>query len=246
MRVKSGGFTPSDISNLDVWYDFSLLSGSNGSSVSAVSNLGSLGSSYDLSQDTAADQPTIDTSSMAAKSLDFQNDGDSLQLGTTFTTSSETFTFFAAYKVSNTTDTDSMFAGTTGSNNSLYRYSNQNAIIIKCNGDGNNTNTHTGVNCNNTDNGTVQHTFTTNAEVLIVTRDASEEIRVYNQDGDFIGLGTSANTNGNTNFQWDLIGAFDNSSNPFGGQIGEMGMYNKTLTASEAATLAEYLKAKWI
>lgn len=241
-----GGFEPADISNLDIHYDFSLLSGSDGAAVSDVSNLGAAGSDYDMSQGTEALQPTIDASTLNAKSLEFANDGDRLNLDNPYTTTGETFTIWLAYKVSNTTDTDALAGGISGSNNGLFRYSNANAIIFKCNGDGNNTNTHTSINCNNTNNSTVQHTFTTNTEVLIITRDAAEEIRVYNQDGDYIGLGTSVNTSGNTNFILDNIGAFSNSSNPLGGQIGEFGMYNKTLSASEAASLAEYLKDKWI
>ena len=55
-------FAPADFGNLDIHYDFSLLSGSNGDAISSFANGGAAGGDYDLRQTTASNQPTIDTS----------------------------------------------------------------------------------------------------------------------------------------------------------------------------------------
>ena len=72
--VLAGGFTAASISNLDLWYDFSTVTGSNGDAVSSFANAGGAGSDYNLSQGTGSIQPNVDTSELSLNSLNFDND----------------------------------------------------------------------------------------------------------------------------------------------------------------------------
>ena len=245
-RVRDTGFAPSDISNLDIWYAFDELSGSNGDNVTAVSNKGGAGSNYDLSG-ISGKIPTLDTSGMGSiNSVDFNaSSANGFQLDNHYTTTDKTFTLFVVSKRDSTSDSDSFMSGQTGGNNAFYAYQNVNTIVLKCNGDGNNTNSHTALNCNNTNNSTVQYAFTTNKEILVVTRDASNDVRVYNQADDYIGNGTSPSTATDTNFVLDYIGRFATSGTPADGLIGELGIYNKVLSRTEITNLITHLKDKW-
>jgi hypothetical protein len=73
-RMLGSGFLPSDISNLDLWYDFSTISGSNGDAQASFANAGLGGSDYDLAQTNSAIRPTLDTSELELNSLDFDDD----------------------------------------------------------------------------------------------------------------------------------------------------------------------------
>ena len=93
---------------------------------------------------------------------------------------------------------------------------------------------------------TTSYTLTANPEILILTRAADNEIRIYNKAGALIGLSTSyTNGHADTNFQIEYVGSESDTGAATNGVIGEMGVYNKTLTASEASTLAAHLASKW-
>ena len=132
-----GGFKPSDISNLDLWYDFSTISGTTGDNVTAFANAGGAGDDYDLTQDTAADIPTLNTSEMGANCLDFQSGSttadDSLELDNAYETTGGTFSIFVVYEISATTDTDTFMAGASGAVNQFGVY-NQKNITTRFNG----------------------------------------------------------------------------------------------------------------
>ena len=53
-RILGSAFSPSDISNLDLWYDFSTLTGSDGDAITSFANGGNAGSDYNLGQSDAA------------------------------------------------------------------------------------------------------------------------------------------------------------------------------------------------
>ena len=49
----------------------------------------------------------------------------------------------------------------------------------------------------------------------------------------------------NSNIIIDFVGAQSGQSNPYGGNVGEVGVYNKTLSADEVSSLITHLVAKW-
>ena len=120
----STAFTAASISDLDLWYDFSTLTGSNGDAVSSFANAGAGGSNYDLSQGTGGVQPNLDTSELALNSLDFDN--DKFQLANAYLTTDQTFSIFIVYEVDATGDVDTFIAGSTTGANQFGVYNHKN------------------------------------------------------------------------------------------------------------------------
>ena len=249
----STAFTAASISDLDLWYDFSTLTGSNGDAVSSFANAGAGGSNYDLSQGTGGVQPNLDTSELALNSLDFDN--DKFQLANAYLTTDQTFSIFIVYEVDATGDVDTFIAGSTTGANQFGVYNHKNVTTRFNAGVTGSLNNVEYIRTDQTtqDAGyggsattTTSYTLTANPEILILTRAADEEIRIYNKAGALIGLSTSTtNNHANTNFQIEYIGAQSNTASPNNGVIGELGVYNKTLSADEVSTLAAHLAAKW-
>ena len=143
-NTLSGGvaldeFTAASISSLDLWYDFSALTGSDEDEISDVSNKGDGGSNYDLAP-PGAEIPTLDTSTLNLNSIKFDNGGERFQLDNHYTTTGQTFSIFVVYKRTNITDTDLFLAGQTSGRNQFYLYSNNRTVVLKCNGDGGSSN----------------------------------------------------------------------------------------------------------
>ena len=249
----STAFTAASISDLDLWYDFSTLTGSNGDAVSSFANAGAGGSNYDLSQGTGGVQPNLDTSELALNSLDFDN--DKFQLANAYLTTDQTFSIFIVYEVDATGDVDTFIAGSTTGANQFGVYNHKN-VTTRFNADV--TGSLNNVEYIRTDQTTqdagyggdattiTAYTLTANPEILVLTRAADEEIKIFNKAGDLIGLSTSTtNNHANTNFQIEYIGAQSNTASPNNGVIGEIGVYNKTLSADEVSSLITHLADKW-
>ena len=249
----STAFTAASISDLDLWYDFSTLTGSNGDAVSSFANAGAGGSNYDLSQGTGGVQPNLDTSELALNSLDFDN--DKFQLANAYLTTDQTFSIFIVYEVDATGDVDTFIAGSTTGANQFGVYNHKNVTTRFNAGVTGSLNNVEYIRTDQTtqDAGyggsattTTSYTLTANPEILILTRAADEEIRIYNKAGALIGLSTSTtNNHTNTNFQIEYIGSQSNTGSPNNGVIGEIGVYNKTLSAGEVSSLVTHLVAKW-
>ena len=246
-------FTAASISGLDLWYDFSTLTGSNGDAVSSFANAGDGGSNYDLSQGTGSVQPNLDTSELSLNSLDFDN--DKFQLANAYLTTDQTFSIFIVYEVDATGDVDTFIAGSTTGANQVGVYNHKN-VTTRFNADV--TGSLNNVEYIRTDQTTqdagyggdattiTAYTLTANPEILVLTRAADEEIKIFNKAGDLIGLSTSTtNNHANTNFQIEYIGAQSNTASPNNGVIGEIGVYNKTLSADEVSSLITHLADKW-
>jgi len=246
-------FTAASISSLDLWYDFSTLTGSNGDAVSSFANAGDGGSDYDLSQGTGGVQPNLDTGELSLNSLDFDN--DKFQLANAYLTTDQTFSIFIVYEVDATGDVDTFIAGSTTGANQFGVYNHKN-VTTRFNADV--TGSLNNVEYIRTDQTTqdagytgdattiTAYTLTANPEILVLTRAADEEIKIFNKAGALIGLSTSTtNNHANTNFQIEYIGAQSNTASPNNGVIGEMGVYNKTLSADEVSSLITHLADKW-
>jgi len=245
-------FVPADFGNLDLHYDFSLLSGSDGDGISSFANRGAAGSDYDLRQTTASNQPTIDTSAMAANSAAFDNSNDKLDSQNAYITTDQTFTFFVVFETGQA-GADAFFAGDVGDNLNFIQLAGANGVAIQTkfvgNTAGSNNNAVT-TKTNGTEsagtNGDINYTYRADTpEILIMTRDASENNRFFNHTGGLIATSTSDATDSDTNFRFQRLGAAGTGGSPHDGNIGEIGLYNIKLSDSEVATLANYLATKW-
>ena len=249
-------FTAASISSLDLWYDFSTVTGSNGDAVSSFANAGAGGSNYDLSQGTGSLQPNLDTSELGLNSLDF--DDDRFDLANAYLTTDKTFTFFCVFEMdamSTSAGVDTLFGGSSGDANMIGIYNNRNVTTRFNAGETSSLNTIEYVkNSLSTQDpqytgsatSTTAYEWTADPEIIVLTRAADNEIRIYNKDGDLIGLSTSyTNNHADTNFQVDTVGMLSGGGSNANGCIGEMGLYNKTLSASEVSSLITHLAAKW-
>jgi hypothetical protein len=261
--VASAAFTAASISDLDLWYDFSTLSGSDEDDVTGFANAGGAGSNYNLVDDegTTANRPQINDSELSLRSLHFGSGGDRMNLDNTYITTDKTFSFFVVYH-GDSTDADTFFAGESAGVNTI-GFTNQKNIKTRFNGAASGT-LNAAQNCRpdgtevsggsaiDGGDGDVSYTFTTNPEILIITRSASGgstgdggQIRYFNKNGALVCTSTSPVTQADTNFQIKELGALSSGSSDYEGVIGEMGVYNKTLTDAEAIQLAAHLKSKW-
>ena len=255
-------FSPEDLSDLALWYDFSDL---NATGVNADTSHGGVirgwpnkaasdtTSQYDLVQGTNGLRPTVDLSTMYRPSALFDNSDDLLALANTYATTDETFSFVVVFQ-SAIDDADVFIAGDDNLNfieiigsagtSIKTRFvgntvgSNNNAVTVKIDGT-----ESTGT------NGDINYTLTSGYEILIVNRAANNEIKFYNKTGQIMATGTSDSTDSDTNFKVGGIGGRQ-AGNTLKGNIGEMGLYNAKLGDSGTGTdhvemLAKYLSEKW-
>ena len=245
-------FAPANFGNLDLHYDFSLLSGSDGDAIASFANGGAAGSDYNLAQSTSGARPTIDTSAMAANSVAFDNSNDKLDSANAYVTTDQTFTFFCVFETGQAGE-DMFFAGDVGDNLNFIKLIGSNGVAINTKFVGNtagSNNSATQIKIDGSEgtgtNGDINYTFRVSTpEILILTRDASENIRLFNHTGGLMATGTSDTTDSDTNFRFQRLGAAGTGGAPMDGNIGETGLYNIKLSDSEVATLASYLATKW-
>jgi hypothetical protein len=247
-----GGFEPADFGSLDIHYDISLQSGSHSDLVASVVNRGAGGNTYDIAQSTDANKPRLDTSSMGLKSLSFDNSNDRLDSGTAYVTTDQTFTFFAVFETGQA-GTDVFFAGDVTTNLNFIQLAGANGVAIQTKFVGNTAGSNNAAVTTKIDgsqsagtDGDIDYTYRVSTpEILIITRDASENIRFFNHTGGLMATSTSDATDSDTNFRFQRVGLAGTGGSPFDGNLGELGLYNKKLTDAQVLTLANYLAEKW-
>ena len=250
-RVQ-GGFEPADFGSLDIHYDISLQSGSHSDLIDRVINRGAGGNTYDIVQAVDANQPRLDTSSMGLKSLSFDNSNDRLDSGTAYVTTDQTFTFFAVFETGQA-GADVFFAGDVSNNLNFIQLAGANGVAIQTKFVGNTAGSNNAAVTTKIDgsqsagtDGDINYTYRVSTpEILIITRDASENIRFFNHTGGLMATSTSDATDSDTNFRFQRVGLAGTGGSPYDGNLGELGLYNKKLTDAEVLTLANYLASKW-
>ena len=212
-----------------------------GTGVASMKNLGELGSGYNAEQSTAANQPTYDASdaSIRWESILFDGTNDFLDLATTYTTNDD-FMFACVFQLGAPSN-EAIVGGTTGGLNRLVIYGN--SILIRFNGSGS-TNSGIQLFINTTDNSTVNYSFTDKLEVIVLRKDAQDNIHVYNYLGEKIGY-YAADTKTDQPWEIDRIGHLANDTSFAGGRIGEWALFAKDGTEAQAQAVAKALYKKW-
>ena len=113
--APSPEFTAASISNLDLWYDFSTLTGSDGDAITSFANGGNAGSDYNLGQSDAGKKPLLETGDMSLNSVKFDNSDDRLNLDNVYVTTDQTFTVFIVFETGQS-GADIFFGGTSSDN----------------------------------------------------------------------------------------------------------------------------------
>ena len=80
---------------------------------------------------------------------------------------------------------------------------------------------------------------------MLISRGDDESIKFINKNKDTIATDTSDATNSDTNFRIERIGLAGTGGSPYDGLLGELGIYDKVLSATEGNQLIDYLKAKY-
>jgi len=253
-RILGSAFSPSDISNLDLWYDFSTLTGSDGDAITSFANGGNAGSDYNLGQSDAGKKPLLETGDMALNSVKFDNSDDRLNLDNVYVTTGQTFTFFVVFETGQS-GSDVFFGGTSTDNDqNMISLAGANGVAIQTRFTGTSGGSANNLITTKTDgtesggtNGDANYTFRENTpEIMVMTRADDEEMRFYNHNGDLICTEDSAtNNNSDTNFRVATVGADGDGGGAHEGTIGEIGLYNKVLTSTEISDLITHLKDKW-
>lgn len=236
----TSGFSLSDYAGLDVWYDFSTVAGGQGSAIASLSNKGAGGSSHDITAQSG-EEPTVDTTGMNLKSALFDDTDDHYDLGSAYT-SNDDLTAAFVFKITSGFNQDAALSGTTGGLNRMYVF-NANALLFRFNG-GAGGNGGIVLNHNDTNNGTINYSITSGVEVLVVRKDSSDNLSVYNKNGDFISY-YPADTLTDQPFKLGIIGLQEPTTSPFGGNIGEIGFWNSDLGEDKAKEIAQGLYNKW-
>ena len=233
--------------SLPFYFDFSLSTGDDGDAITTsgdlskgLTNLGSGGTTY-LASPSGGVALDTDTFTTRLNSFRFDGSDDKLTLANGLTTTNKSLTAFAAYRTddvggTSSSDDDCLFSKTDTNGQDKIVLTQANVVQFRAN-----ANTAVNITTNNTSNSTVSYSFSDDAvEVLVLRRDTSGNVSLYNKAGDFIGY--SATTDG-ANFECQSI--CDLGANEFGGFVGEIGMYDADIGDQYARDLARYLNERW-
>ncbi len=246
--IKTADYTPID--NLaegpDIWLDAHNEAQrrlqADGAGVSEWVNLGVTSGTISVEQTTSGNQPTYDASDASIKweSMLFDGTDDFFDFPTTYTTE-DNFAFACAFQIG-TPSAEALLGGDTGGLNRVV-VQGPNKLLVRFNGSGS-TNSGIEIVINNTDNSTVNYSFSDIVEVIVMRKDTSNNLHFYNKDGDKIAY-YAADTKTDQPLQIDRIGHLQNNSSHVGGRIGEWAIFRYDITEAEAIAVAKALHNKW-
>lgn len=232
----------------DIWYDASSTNMSDVANGVGVDNWRNIGvqSNKDALQTTSANEPTMTAGSTVTNELKlrhivFDGTNDSLDLDNAYVTN-QAFTMAMVFDI-DALNGDAIIAGETAGNNRFQVF--QNAIQVRFNG------TQTGnagvlFNHNNTDNGSVSYQIFSGVEVIVMRKDSSDNLHLYNKNGDLMSH-LPASTNTDDSMKIDRIGVIPTTpeSKHIGGGIGELAVFTTDIGETSAKNLAKSLYTKW-
>ena len=224
---QSSGFSPSDISNLYIWFDMSNLASITKDGSDRVSNIDNLEgtSARDAVQTTAGDQPLWESSQQ--NSLDTVNFSGSrfMKSSSALTTVTQPQTFFTVAKWVFTTD--GLILDGHGASNRINAFAHGSTDNVFSMWEG----THLS-------SGTVSGMLNNFKQVTIVANTTSSALRV---------AGSSENTGNIGTGSWDGFTLGSNNSDTvwWNDRMGEVIVYDKLLDAEEIGQVETYLADKW-
>lgn len=242
---NNAAFSMTSVPNCEVWYDASTLIDADDSQIAGWRNH-LRNADYDLTA-ASGKRPVIKAAGgagMAKRSLLFDGSDDHFTSASEFVTNDAHVLSVVFRLTGDLTDgtADAIISGDTLGLNRLHVYS-ENALLIRYNGTGSG-NAGITLNHNNTDNSTVNYQLTNGVEVLIIRKDTSNNVYVYNKNADFISY-FPADTKTDIGFGFGTIGIQLASTAPTAGYIGEFAIHNGDPGETACKDIAKYLYDKW-
>lgn len=222
--------------DLDLHYDFSLLTGSSGAEVTNASNLGQ-GSSLDITSNAGA--PTLDGAiAFGKRSVKFDAADEILNMEAEYTTTNKAFTFFIVF---NKADVSNDLTVSSASNANSIKLE-QDVVTMQLGSSSAFTIDH-----GSTVGGTIDYEIQASTPTLfLVRRNAGGSIFIYADN--FIYIASKGNTaaKAGATFAIQHIGGTEEGTiADFTGNIGELGVYDLDIGAANIEVLMKELCKKW-
>ena len=222
--------------DLDIHFDFSLLSGANASEVTAATNLGAGGADFNINSNTT--DPVLDTVTLSRNSVLFNTADDILNMANDYTTSGKAMTFFAVFQKADTSN-DLAFSGASNANSIKLE---QDVATMQLGSSSGFTVDH-----GTTGGSTVDYEITANTPTLFVfLRNAGGTVSILADHNITIAVKGSGAARAGANFNLQHIGGTDAGSiSDFLGNICEVGLYDTNISTANIEILMEELCTKW-
>ena len=234
----------SNYGDLDVYFDFSLLSADHGSEVVAVTNLSSVGTPSNYNITSNVGNPLVDTSTMVLTSIAFDGASDDiLNMANAWTSSDKEFTLFMTLKKSDGTNDFFITKSSDDISSSIKITGTDNANVVIDMTDIGSPRT-IALNNTNPSSSTVNYSMGTVNTSLVVRRTSAGNVAIYAQEGLYVAFNSNVNLQNGSTFTWGAIGGSE-SSTDWGGNIGEVGIYDADIGEDNAIILVQELAKKW-
>lgn len=234
--------------NLRLWYDFSTTTESHGTSISSFLNAGATGATHNLVQDAETTEPTVDTTGMGLTCLKFNNINDGFALANEFDSANTNTVVAVIRSNTGTWSWDNIFSGVQAGVNRIYVES-RNKLSLRYNADYPEDpafNSTIGIFVNDTTNGTINYPIPTDSvEVLVIRKDGSNNLHIYNKNGDKIAYMAYSDSFLDMGVGIGYVGTRQNSTESFGGFIGELAVYDGHVDEATCKNIATGLRDKW-
>tara|TARA_R110002020_G_scaffold13584_7_gene48803 strand:- start:8703 stop:9527 length:825 start_codon:yes stop_codon:yes gene_type:complete len=240
--------------DLDVHFDFSRLPetvpvNTHGEpldpSTTVITNLATGGTPANHNITSVTNEPSIDHTSMIRASVTFDSADEILHMANDYETSGKAFTFFIVIQRTSVDNDYAITSQEAASNapHDFIRLTNSGGAIQL------GLNDETSVTCttSSTAGSTTSYTVVANVPtVYVIRRQASGNVFIYADKGIHIATKSNAAIQAGANFRFgNLGGTAEGSIADFEGTIGEVGIYDTTLTADNCIELGTQLSRKW-
>ena len=222
--------------DLDLHYDFSLLTGTDGTEITSERNLGQ-GSSLDITSNTGA--PTLDASTaFSRRSAKFDASDEILNMEAEYTTTNKAFTLFIVF---NKADVSNDITVSSASNENSTKLE-QDVITMQLGSSSAFTIDH-----GSTSGPTVDYEIQASTPTLfLIRRNADGSVFVYADNFIYIASKGNAAAKAGATFAIQHIGGTEEGAiADFTGNVGELGVYDTALSTADIEVLMKELCKKW-
>lgn len=223
--------------DLDLHYDFSLLTGAHEVRVASASNRGQGGGTLDITSVTGA--PTVDASTaFSRKSVKFDTADEILNMDSEYTTTNKAFTFFIIFNKADTSNDLTVSSAAAANSIKL----EQDVVTMQLGSSSAFTVDH-----GSTAGSTIDYEIQASTPTLfLVRRNAGGSVFIYADNFIYIASKGNAAAKAGATFAIQHIGGTEEGTiADFTGNIGELGVYDLDIGVDNIEVLMKELCKKW-